>query len=323
MPSITTPRRGFTLVELLVVIAIIAILIGLLLPAVQKVREAAARITCANNLRQMGLASHNYHDSQGHLPPVVGYYPPASGSFGTCLFHLLPHLEQGALYENAWGLMPFPAPDGPTLAYYPGNNGVYSHRVRAFLCPSDPSVGPDGVVTINGASFGASSYAANALLLSEKPGPGPQGKARIPTDIADGASNTILFVEKYALCTNTTMTPVFKNGGCAWAYGAAPAFPWLQPPMTPALPGFGPAFAVRAFATGGALDAVGEGSRFQVRPTPFHGNCDPTRASTPHAGGMPVCLADGSVRTLSPSLSGKTWWAAVTPSDGEVFGSDW
>ena len=319
----TAPRRAFTLIEVLVVIAIIAVLIGLLLPAVQKVREAAARIKCINNLKQLGLAAHNYHDSQGHLPPVIGYYPPASGTHGTCFFHLLPYLEQGALYENARGLVPFPAPDGPTLAYYPGNKNVYSQPVKIFLCPSDPSVGPDGVVTINGFPFGASSYAPNATVISDRFALTPQGKARIDTDIPDGTSNTILHAEKYARCTNTTMAPKFQDGGTAWAYSGAAPFPWQPPPMSPPRAGFVPAFAIRTFAANGAPNAIGEGSIFQVQPTPFLGNCDPTRASTPHSGGIQVGLADGSVRTLAPSMSGKTWWAAVTPAGGEVRGSDW
>jgi len=290
---------------------------------VQKVREAASRVKCANNLKQLALAAHNYHDSHGHLPPAIGYYPPAGGTFGTCFFHLLPHVEQGNLHSRARGPAPFPPPDGGAAVAFAGNNNVYSQSVKTFLCPSDPSVGPDGSVTINGVAFGASSYAANAMVLSQKPMPGPQGKARIPADIADGASNTVLFAEKYARCTSTTLPTPFQDGGCAWAYGAAPIFPWLPPPMTPTRFGFGPAFAVRAFAPLGAPDAINEGSKFQVQPTPFLGNCDPTRAATAHPAGILVGLADGSVRTLAPSMSGTTWWSAVTPSRDDVPGPDW
>jgi prepilin-type N-terminal cleavage/methylation domain-containing protein len=323
MPTLrkTTPRRGFTLIELLVVIAIIAILIGLLLPAVQKVREAANRIKCANNLKQLGLAAHLYHDDYGHLPPAIGYLPPDSGAFGTSFFYLLPYLEQRDLYRDALGPVPFPPPYGGAVVHYPINNNVYSRRLSVFLCPSDPSVGSDGLVTINAAPFGASSYASNAMVLSEKPGPGPQGRNAFAT-ITDGLSNTILHAEKYARCSNTVMKPAFRDGGNAWAYSGGP-FSWQPPPMTPLHAGFGPAFAIRGFVTLGAPDATGEGSIFQVRPTPFDGNCDPTRASTGHAGGILVGLADGSVRTLAPTMSGKTWWEALTPAGGEMPGSDW
>src|SRR5437588_3466731 len=164
----TTPRHGFTLIEMLVVIAIIAVLIGLLVPAVQKVREAANRTQCGNNLKQLGLGAQNYHDTHKHLPPGIGYYPTATNSaFGTYFFHLLPYLEQEPLYRSALGSVPFPPPDGPTTVYYPGNNKVYSRSVPIFLCPSDPSVGPDGGVTVAGVSFGASCYAFNALVVAQ------------------------------------------------------------------------------------------------------------------------------------------------------------
>lgn len=329
MPTYTkfAKRRAFTLIELMVLIAIIAILIGLLLPAVQKVRAAAARIKCDNNLKQMGLAAQNYHDTHHHFPPGIGYHPfSANSTFGTFFFHLLPYLDEDALFRKSLDTTPFLAPVGPISVYYPGNNSVYSRRVAVFLCPSDLSVGPDGVVKVNGVSFGAACYGPNALIMGESDlstipyKVNPQGKTRID-DISDGTSNTILYAEKYARCSNTTMAPQFQNGGTAWAYTAAGPFPWQPSPMTLPAKTFQVGFCIPALSNQGAPHAVGPTSRFQVQPNPD--NCDPTRAATAHAGGIQVGFVDGSVRTLSPSISDKTWWEAVTPRGGEVLGSDW
>jgi prepilin-type N-terminal cleavage/methylation domain-containing protein len=315
-PLRTTPRPGFTLIELLVVIAIIAILIGLLLPAVQKVREAANRIQCGNNLKQLGLAAQNYHDTHQHLPPGIGYTPLATnGVWGQYFFHLLPYLEQDNLYQSALGSVAFPPPVGMTTVYYPGNKNVYSKPVKVFLCPSDDSVGPGGVVAVNAIPWGASCYAVNSQAVRDRSTGGPQGKARIPAGFADGTSNTILHAEKYARCTSTSMR---LDGGNLWAYCAHPLFD-LPPPFNPPLKPFHPTFAINGYL--GAPNTIGPRSRFQVQPTP--GNCDPTRASTAHAGGMLVGLVDGSVRTLAPSLSPDTWWAAVTPAGEDLLGSDW
>ena len=312
----TTQRRGLTLIELLVVIAIIGILIGLLLPAVQAARESSRRVKCSNNLRQLGLAAHLHHDTHRHLPPGIGYYPTANnGVFGTYLFHLLPYIDQGNLYDRALDSVPFPPPVGPTTVYWPGNNKVYSQPVPTFLCPSDPSVGPGGVVTVDGVPFGASCYAPNAMVIAIN------GKARM-ADFGDGTSNTILHAEKYARCSNNFMVPAFRDGGTAWAYCTSLLFAWQPDPMKPPGKAFAPGFCIPAFVARGAPNAIGPRSKFQVQPSPFLGNCDPTRASTAHAGGIQVGMADASVRTLAPSLSGPRWWAAVTPSGDEVQGSD-
>jgi hypothetical protein len=187
-------------------------------------------------------------------------------------------------------------------------NNVYQRPVPVYTCPYDPSVGPDGVVTDNqGTPWGASSYAGNIQVLCQV-NPftweliDPRNYATLDS-FSEGTSNTILLAEKYARCTNAER----PAGGTFWAYAIVDAT------VQPLHPGF--ALSWTAFS-------VGPASKFQVAPTPFLGNCDPRLTSTPHQA-LQAALADGSIRSISPSISGATWWAACTPRGGEPLGSDW
>ncbi len=335
-------RTGFTLIELLVVIAIIGILIALLLPAVQKVREAANRMKCANNLKQIALACHNFHDAVGVMPPGAGCVPgtftdnPPPDTFGTVFMYLLPYIEENNLYNNMlvtsgkFAGKRWPSTDA--LSY----NGGFQKAVKTYICPSDPSVDTSGVVTdldetnAEYKMWGACSYAANVQVFCKvKPWDDPaepghywydqyffsagEGRPRLGSSFPDGTSNTILFGEKYAVCRNPSLGDKYL-GGSYWAY-------WniFNDGITTLLPKH-PGFEIDYF---NKTTGVGPYSVFQVQPNPFNGNCDPTKASTPHPGGMQAALADGSVRNIAPGINGMTWWYACVPNDGHPMPSDW
>lgn len=290
-------RFGFTLIELLVVIAIIGVLVGLLVPAVQRIREGANYVTCSNNLRQLALSAHNCHDQRKTFPPGLGWFAKQPGAYGTIFFHLLPYLEQGNLYQRSFYCG----------NYFVGNNKVYSEPVRVFQCPSDPSLPAKGVLQDSQAlSWGVSSYAVNAQVVCKvRPDgtvAGPAFFARITSNIRDGTASTILFTEKYAQCFNYN----FPEGGNAWAF-------WF---LGPNWQMYHPGFAISWTGY-----SIGPASKFQVRPARYNGMCDPTLASSPHSAGIHAGMCDGSVRFLSAGINMNTWWYLCTPNGGEIVPS--
>ena len=274
-------RPGFTLIELLVVIAIIAILIGLLLPAVQKVREAAARIQCANNLKQIGLAALNYESATGTLPPgqnATTYMGP--------LPYILPYIEQGNVYNQIPASLFSNTPPGPWWNYVYG--GAASYHIKTFECPSDqPYTAQTGVFAYTnfspynygGAYFGganqplgASNYVPNAGSLGQTgtfydqwAGPYVVQSPTKLTSITDGTSNTIAFGE--------TLGGTSKGARDFY-------YPWVAAPPMPA-----------AFDLLTPTSWVTYGSR--------------------HTGGIvQFAFCDGSVRGLRTIGSSTPWFSA-------------
>jgi len=314
-----TRKSAFTLIELLVVIAIIAILIGLLLPAVQKVREAAARTSCSNNLHQLGIATQMYSDAFKSVPPLAapcgttaaGCYTAASsptpGFNYTMFIFLLPYIEQNALFSNA-----------STSSNY---GGVNQSVVKTYQCPSDISA-PGGGFQGTKAAYagsGVTNYAGNNLVFGG-PVQGltyPTKRRSIENTSVNGLSNTVFFSEIYGTCGNTGN--LSNAGGSLWAVADA---------------GYQPGFNLGSGKAGVVLSTTPP-PLFQNLTVPKSGSlsfpqfkpvwltaCDYTTVQGIHTGGIEVAMGDGSARFVSQFVSQLSWYGAVDALDGNLVGDD-
>jgi len=347
-------RQGFTLIELLVVIAIIAVLIALLLPAVQSAREAARRIQCVNNLKQFGLALHNYHETVGAFPMMNGMAytdVPATkdtltpwGVFGAHAF-MLPYLEQNNVYNSCnFCFTSFIFPDGTGNGSKSATNlTVWHTKIASFMCPSDGDVGVNNINSYQG-NCGTGT---NFEHLNDTNGLFGNHISYNIAQVTDGTSNTIAATEALVGSSGTKRNRWFKSGVTGSFTDSSPTF--LRDVRTNLAAFMAQAAQCQTFVTNPSPFS-NKGYCWQVGAPGFtmtnivitpnaskftYSTCrldcsdgcgvDFGQIQIPssnHPGGVNAVFADGSVRFLKDSISQVTWIALGSREGGEVLSSD-
>jgi prepilin-type N-terminal cleavage/methylation domain-containing protein/prepilin-type processing-associated H-X9-DG protein len=337
--DLRSARSGFTLIELLVVIAIIAVLIGLLLPAVQSAREATRRAQCTNNLKQLGLAAHNYHSTNDSFAPAIFSFSLTNSGYWGQTARILPYLEQGNVANSL---------NFSLSVIDPTNATVVTTKVLTFLCPSDFDRMSDSSNSNDASTFGRLNYRANggndtgamnATVTTEtNNGTFVSYKTISIAAITDGSSNTALYSESVLGDGNDNQVSIPGD----WFNTSPPTTGRLDVYSTckalnpTALVGLGQqdSYAGRTWATG-----LYQATRYNHLMPPNGASCvvlgsyattiaaaqlgpTATTASSRHPGGVNLLLADGSVRFIKNTLDINTWWALGSKGGGEIISAD-